>query len=124
METTPIQTGLTVTDILAIIGAVTGMIGTIAGISALFWDYYKWRYSERVRLKVWATPGFVSTIYSRTKHINVAVTNVGKIPTTIKLLSFHGFDSINELKKRNGHEPSIIMTPGYGNLPVRLNPGE
>lgn len=124
METAPVPTGLTTTDILALIGAVTGIVGTIAGVSALVWDYYKWRYSERVRLKVWATPGFVSTLDSHTLHINVSVTNVGKIPTTIKLLSFHGFDSKKHLKKRNGHDPSIVMTPGYGTLPVRLNPGD
>ncbi|CAN5849405.1 hypothetical protein BH24ACI1_BH24ACI1_08340 [soil metagenome] len=52
---------MTTTDILAIIGAITGIFGTIAGLAALGWDFYKWRYSERVRLKVTATPNFVST---------------------------------------------------------------
>jgi hypothetical protein len=50
------NTGLTTIDVLAIIGAVTGVIGTIAGVAALAWDYYKWRYSERVQLKVTAIP--------------------------------------------------------------------
>ncbi len=28
------------------------------------------------------------------------------------------------MKERNGHEPSAVMTPGYGTLPARLNPGD
>ncbi|MBS1770033.1 MAG: hypothetical protein JSS77_10250 [Acidobacteria bacterium] len=124
MDTVPIQSGLTTTDVLAIIGAVTGIVGTIAGVSALVWDYYKWRHSERVRLTVLATPGFVSTSDPYTKYIHISVTNVGKIPTTIKLLSFHGFDSKKHLKSRRGHHVSLVMTLGYGTLPVRLNPGD
>lgn len=112
------------TDVLAIIGAVTGIIGTIAGLAALGWDFYKWRYSERVRLKVTATPNFVTTINPHKKLIWVTVTNIGKIPTTIKLLSLHGFDTKAELKKRNGKDLSIIMNPLHGQLPVRMNPGD
>ncbi|MFN0138894.1 MAG: hypothetical protein ACKVQW_02255 [Pyrinomonadaceae bacterium] len=125
MEHPPIQQiGLSATDVLALIGAITGIIGTIAGISALVWDFYKWRYSERVRLDVSAVPNFVSTHDSHTKHINVSVTNIGKIPTTIKLLALTGFNSKREMKKRYGEEVSIIMNPAYGTLPVKLNPGD
>ncbi len=115
---------MTITDILAVIGAITGIIGTIAGLAALGWDFYKWRYSERVSLKVTATPNFVSTSNPHEKLIWVTVTNIGKIPTTIKLLSFHGFDTKDELKKRNGKKLSIMMNPLHGQLPVRLNPGD
>lgn len=115
---------MTTTDVLAIIGAITGIIGTIAGLAALGWDFYKWRYSERVRLKVTATPNFVSTNNSQEKLIWVTVTNIGKIPTTIKLLSFHGFDNKAEQKNRNGKDVSIMLNPLHGQLPVRLNPGD
>lgn len=78
---------MSTTDVLAIIGAVTGIIGTIAGLGALGWDVYKWRYSERVQLKVTATPGFVTTTNPKEEMIMVSVTNIGKVPTTLKLLS-------------------------------------
>jgi hypothetical protein len=63
------------------------------GLAALIWDYYKWRYAERVLLRVTANPGMVSTQNPKEKLIMVSVTNVGKIPTTINLLSLHGFTS-------------------------------
>jgi hypothetical protein len=113
------------TDVLAIIGAVTGIIGTIAGLAALGWDYYKWRYAERVQLRVWATPGFATTDNPNENLISISVTNIGKISTTIKLISLHGFDSKRELKKRNGQEPSVVLNPLYATapFPARLEPG-
>ncbi|HMH43422.1 MAG TPA: hypothetical protein VK557_08065 [Pyrinomonadaceae bacterium] len=119
------QSGLTATDVLAIIGAVTGITGTLLAVGALIWDFYKWRYAERVRLRVWATPGFANTVNPQDKLISISVTNIGKIPTTLKLLSFHGFDSKKELKKRNGKDVSINVSPLYptGPLPYRLEPG-
>ncbi len=125
MEAVEIQrSGLTTTDILALVGAFTGVLGTVAGVSALVWDFYKWRYAERVRLKVSATPGFVELGKPGIEYINVTVTNVGKISTTIKLLSFHGFNSKKELKKRNGQSVQIVRATAYGELPVRLDPGD
>lgn len=116
---------MTVTDILAIIGAVTGIVGTMLALAALGWDFYKWRYSERVRLRVWATPGFASTNNPSEKLIMISVTNIGKIATTLKVLSFHGFDSKKELKNRNGKDVSINLHPLYatGPFPYRLEPG-
>jgi hypothetical protein len=118
--------GLTTTDILAVIGAVTGITGTLLALAALIWDFYKWRYAERVRLRVWATPGFANTANPQEILINISVTNIGKIPTTLKLLSFHGFDSKKELKKRNGKDVSINVRPLYptGPFPYHLEPGK
>lgn len=115
---------MTTTDVLAVIGAVTGIIGTIAGLGALGWDYYKWRYSERVQLKVTAMPNFVNAQDRRKEMIWVTVTNIGKIPTTIKLLSLHGFNSKHDMKKRNGEKPGIVTQGLYGQLPAKLNPGD
>ncbi|MBA3715916.1 MAG: hypothetical protein H0W76_26295 [Pyrinomonadaceae bacterium] len=115
---------MTTTDVLAIIGAVTGIIGTIAGLFALCWDYYKWKYAERVQLKVTAIPNFVNAEDRRKEMIWVSVTNIGKIPTTIKLLTLHGFNSKRGMKKRNGENLAIITQPFYGQLPAKLNPGD
>jgi hypothetical protein len=98
----------------------------VISTTVLIWDLYKWRYAERVRLEVSATPGFVMTNdpYKR-KFIHVSVTNIGKIKTTIKLISLHGFNSKRELKKkRNGENVSIMLNPEYGKLPVTLEPGD
>ncbi len=116
---------MTPTDVLAIIGAVTGITGTMLAIAALVWDFYKWRYSERVRLRVWATPGFANTANPNETLISISVTNIGKVPTTLKLLSFHGFDSKKEMKKRNGQDVSINLNPLYatGPFPYRLEAG-
>jgi hypothetical protein len=119
------QSGLTTTDVLALIGAVTGITGTLLALAAVIWDFYKWRYSERVRLRVWAAPGFRSTVNPRETLISISVTNIGKVATTLKLLFFHGFDSKKELKKRNGKDVSVNLHPLYptGPFPYRLEPG-
>ncbi len=54
----------------------------------------------------------------------VSVTNVGKVPTTIKLLSLHGFETKRQMRKRNGKKVSIVTQPLYTQLPIRLNPGD
>lgn len=76
-------------------------------------------------LRVWATAGFANTVNPHEKLISISVTNIGKIPTTLKLLSFHGFDSKKELKKRNGKDVTINISPLYptGPFPYRLEPG-
>lgn len=116
---------MTTTDVLAIIGTITGITGMLLALLALIWDLYKWRYSERIRLRVWATPGFTSTHNPTETLISISVTNIGKVPTTLKLLSFHGFDSKEELKKRNGKDVSVNLYPLYatGPFPYRLEPG-
>jgi len=114
---------MTVTDVLAIIGAVTGTIGTMLGIAALGWDFYKWRYSERVRLRVWAAGGHVSTANRNEQLIRISVTNIGKVGTTIQALAIHGFNSKKEMKKRYGGGLAIIPQPLYATLPARIEPG-
>jgi hypothetical protein len=96
----------------------------VSGLIALGWDIYKWKVAERVQLKVSAMPGFVMTTGDpRQRYISITATNTGKISTTIKLLTLHGFKNKKDLKKRNGEMASIV-TPVYGQLPVRLNPGD
>lgn len=114
---------MTLTDILALIGAVTGIIGTMLGIAALGWDFYKWRYSERVRLKVWASGGHVSTANRNEQLIRISVTNIGKIGTTIQAIALHAFNSKKEMKKRYGESLSIVVHPMFATLPARIEPG-
>jgi hypothetical protein len=114
---------VTVTDVLAVIGAVTGITGTLLALAALGWDYYKWRYAERVQLKVSANPGFINPAKPKQTFISVVVTNIGKIPTTINLLSLHGFDTKAELENRNGKNVAVVHRPLYGTLPARVEPG-
>lgn len=116
--------GLTTTDVLAIIGAITGTVGTLLALAALLWDYYKWHLSEQVQLKVTAFPGFLMTTGDpNQEYISLTATNIGKIPTTIKLITLQGFEKKKDLKKRNGQRVSIV-TPAYGQLPVQLKPGD
>jgi hypothetical protein len=111
------------TDVLAIIGAVTGITGTIAGFIALGWDYYKWHYTEKVRLNVKAFSGHVSTKKINEELIRITITNTGKIPTTINCISLHGFNSKAALKKRNGEKTAIIFDSLHATtpLPIKLN---
>jgi hypothetical protein len=125
------MTDAELTRLLAIIGAVTGIIGTVAGLAAIGWDFYKWRYSERVRLKVTANPNFLFYHPGLPDHMQpkdnllaVSVTNIGKIPTTVKFVSFHGFNSKSAMRKRNGEEMSFAMTPKYAELPAKLAHGD
>lgn len=79
----------TVTDTLALVGAITGTIGTVSGIGALLWDYYKWRTSGRPKLKMEVSgPMIVFGDPDRKEHFTVSVVNVGDRATTIELLCY------------------------------------
>ena len=116
--------GLTLTDLLAIIGAIAGTLGTVLALMAIGWDFYKWRYNETVQLEVSAFPNFASTANTQI-YIRVMVTNIGKIATTVKLISVQGFDSKPKRtsKKYEGKDLGII-NPAIGSLPVKLNPSD
>jgi hypothetical protein len=114
---------MTVTDVLAIIGAITGVTGTLLGLTALIWDFYKWRYSERVRLKVWASGGHVTNHNRQDNLIRISITNVGKVGTTIQAISLNGFNSKEEMKKRYSEPVAVIHNPLFATLPARIEPG-
>jgi len=115
---------MNLTDVLALIGAITGTIGTMLALGALGWDFYKWRYSERVRLRVTAAPNFVSTDNPNQPMIFVSIANIGRITTTIKIISLQGFESKKALKKRHGQKISVVRSFLYNQLPVKLSSGE
>ena len=113
---------MTPTDVLAIIGAITGTTGTVLALVALIWDYYKWKHNETVQLEVQAIPNFAYTLNPGQDYIRVMVKNIGKVSTTIKLITLHGFDSKRDMKKLPYGHSTAIVTPAIGTLPVKLNP--
>ena len=72
------------TRILAIIGVITGGIGTLTGITALTWDIIKWRKSERVKLSIRVKPGILYTNEGNVPETIVEISNVGQVQTTIR----------------------------------------
>jgi hypothetical protein len=137
---------MSTTDVLAIIGAVTGTIGTISGVSAIGWDYYKWKKAEKVNLRVKILtqdeqrklgvqnpvklPDLVRTpeeLEQRLKRGNfiVQVVNVGKNATTLTAFGVQNykpsfFDFIPRRQERNYH----FIEEGHSSpLPFVLEPG-
>jgi hypothetical protein len=110
---------LTVTDVLAVIGAATGTF-------ALVWDFIKWWFSERVYLEVRASPNMnLTTDVVKVDYVMIVVRNKGKFTTTLTLLSFEVYKSWWQFKR--GKRPtlqSIVPNPNPGVLPHVLEPGK
>ena len=116
---------MTVTDVLAVIGAITGIIGMILASGALLWDWYKWKFSETVKLRVTASPNFVTNTNPNQDMIWVNITNVGRLTTKILNISLQGFDNKPGKKQRHGEKLAVVTNLLYGPpLPVLLPPGE
>lgn len=79
------------TRFLAVLGAITGSIGSILAITALCWDIFKWRKTERCRLRVELMPNMKQHILMGVDQdvIVIRVTNVGKLTTFITLLAIN-----------------------------------
>ena len=75
------------TNTIAWIGAITGSVGTITGVSALLWDYYKWKHSGP-KLEITVTAGMAMANVPRAdpneRFIWVKVINVGQSATSIQ----------------------------------------
>jgi hypothetical protein len=101
------------TDYLAIIGAITGIIGMFSGITALCWDYYKWRNSKRPHFKVRANGNMISDDPSdKQKYISVTVTNAGDKPVKLKMLTYHFFKE----KPKKNNKTKLPDEAGFWNL--------
>lgn len=116
---------------IAWIGAITGSIGTITGVSALAWDFYKWKHSGP-KLEMSVTTGMAAMNVPMTnpndRFIWVKVINVGQSKTTIQTLAFAHFDSApnKNLDKPTPTYQGIVLTPSLGiatPLPASLEPG-
>ncbi len=104
---------------------IAAWIGAATGTCALVWDFIKWWYSERVSLKISASPGMLHT-HDPTKkpHVMVVVTNKGKLTTTLTLLSFEVYDTWWQSKRGKPTLQSIVPHPDPGVLPYVLEPGK
>ena len=118
------------TTVAAWVGAITGSVGTITGISALLWDYYKWKHSGP-KLKIEVIPGMaainVPHIAPTDRVIWVKVINTGSGRTTITNLAFFYFENEpdKDITKSVPTQQSVVMSPGMGNqqLPYFLESG-
>lgn len=122
------------TKSVAIIGLVTGSIGTLTGVTALAWDLYKWRHSGP-RVIAWALPNNkivpapnVSYLGLPTdeKLVRIRVSNVGHSKTTIQAIGFAYFgERPNRRKSRPVPERFVVPQPyAFGAaLPYELEPG-
>jgi hypothetical protein len=119
------------TTIIAWIGAITGSIGMITGVSALLWDFYKWKHSGP-KLQISVTTGMAAMNLPRAtpndRFIWVKVINIGQAKTMIQTLAFAHFEN-EPNKKFNNYPPtyqSVVMSPSFGTdstLPANLEPG-
>lgn len=116
------------TDTLAILGAITGVIGTVAGLGALIWDFYKWKTSGRPRLRISASGPMVSTDpRDKDEYISITVTNYGDRATTISALAFRYWKKKpSRLWKTKPDQRGLINTLAIqpSPLPKKLDVGE
>jgi hypothetical protein len=119
------------TNTIAWIGAITGSIGTITGVSALAWDFYEWKQCGP-KLQVEVMPGMAMMNIPRTdpndRFIWVRVINTGQGKTTIQTLAFAHFETEpnKEFTKPNPTYQGVVISPSFNTgpaLPHRLKPG-
>jgi hypothetical protein len=85
------------TRTIATIGAITGSIGAVTGMTALAWDLYKWKHAGP-KLKATLAPGMTilnppPIVSANDRFICVTVRNTGHSKTTITHLAFSYFPS-------------------------------
>jgi hypothetical protein len=127
------MTDAELTRLLAVVGAVTGIIGAIAGLSALGWDYFKWTRTDRARitLKVLPKMEFRDGPHGIAHDVIMAnVVNVGKLTTTITHFSLVNFrftwklQLLRRLKLYKGPMQGLLITdPISQPPPIVLEPG-
>lgn len=117
------------TNTVAWIGAITGSIGTVTGISGLLWDYYKWK-NQRPKLKVTVLPHMVvhqpgSPLHEQ-KCILVKVSNIGQRKTTITTLALQFYETETDRQEKKAAFEGLVPNPGpgFGRLPHILDAGE
>lgn len=117
------------TTVIAWIGVITGSIGTITGVSALVWDYYKWKRSGP-KLRVEVIPGMAmhnpQLPLTNERLLWIRVVNTGNAKTTLTTLAFSYFptEPNKKLTKPNATEHFLVTNPLPGRLPQVLETGE
>ena len=113
---------MTLTDVLALVGAFTGS-------GALLWDVFKW-FNSGAKLRLSASPNTILVgggIHDndRTKRISIEVTNVGHRKTTLVTLGFRCDTSLWSYLTGKGRLHFVVPRPEYAQqLPVLLDVGE
>jgi hypothetical protein len=111
---------MTVTDVLAMIGAFTGS-------AALLWDVFKWL-KTGPRVRVSAIPNMVSTGEGNAyqgKNVIIEVVNTGDSKTTITHLAGYHYDSwFKPIFRFKPTTQFVVPNPIPGRLPCELSPGE
>lgn len=117
----------TTTDVLAVIGAVTGTVGTILALAALGWDIYKWKTTGVPKLRIRASGPMISNDPGdRQQYISIRVTNVGDKPTTLTGLTYRYYKhKPSRFRKTQSEEQGFfnlfVITPPP--LPFKLEVG-
>lgn len=112
---------MTVTDILALIGALTGTL-------AILWDIFKWKNSG-ARLKINVAPNMILiadglSLENQEKRISVEVVNVGQRNTTVVTLCFRCDDDMWTSVTGKGRTYFAVPQPEFASLPAALGVGE
>jgi hypothetical protein len=124
------------TETVAWIGAITGSIGTVTGVSALIWDLYKWKRQARPQLDIVALPGMMfappmgqflpGMPGPNDRLVRVRVVNLGHRKTTLNILGLAYFASKpNRKMLKPIPQRFFVNNQLFGeNLPRVLEPGE
>lgn len=113
---------MTLTDVLALIGAFTGS-------GALLWDIFKW-FNSGARLRVKVSPNTILvgggiSHHNASKRISIEVTNVGHRKTTLVTLGFRCDKNLFGSLTGRGSQYFVVPQPEYAaQLPVLLDVGE
>lgn len=112
---------MTLTDTLALIGALTGTI-------ALLWDFFKWSQTGvKVLLRVSPnmTPfGFAKEEFKSKLNLFVEVTNTGDKKITITHLVLTYYDSFWKRVLKRSSKNFIVLNPLPGQLPQLIDIGD
>ena len=113
---------MTLTDVLALVGAFTGS-------GALLWDVFKW-FNSGARLRMNVSPNIIlvgngTPLQDETKRISIEVTNVGHRKTTLVTLGFRCDTNLWGSLTGKGSLYFAVLQPEYAKqLPVLLDVGE
>lgn len=122
------QTNFTTTDILALVGAITGTIGTVAGVAALAWDVYKWKHSGPA-LRVTVQKDMYARSHDKEvkepdgPHLLIKVVNTGQLKTVIEDVSLAYFETRWSMWTR-WDRFTFSSLQATGVTPHTLEPGE
>lgn len=112
---------MTLTDTLALIGALTGTI-------ALLWDFFKWSQTGvkvLLRISPNMTPfGFAEEEFKSKLNLFVEVTNTGDKKVTITHLVLTYYDSFWKRVLKRSSKNFIVLNPLPGQLPQLIDIGD